>query len=123
MARPHWLHALSPWLAAALALGCARSAMPPVPAEPGSRLAGEVREISIGEGRLTLADAGRLRVVTVTPETIVRRGRVDSSLAELSRGDRILVSVAAEPPHAARLIAIAGPARSGGDRRFGVPLP
>lgn len=123
MARPHWLLARSPWLAIAIALGCARNAMPPLPAEPGRRLAGDVREISVGDGRLTLADAGRLRIVTVTPQTIIRRGRADSSLAELRRGDRVLVSIAAEPPHAARLIAIAEPAQSGRSQRFGVPLP
>jgi hypothetical protein len=122
MARPRPAQALLVWVALPIALGCARSAAVPIPAEPASRLAGDVREISLEEGRIVIADVGRLRVVAVTADTIIRRGRAESSLAELRRGDRVVVSMAAEPPPTARLIAIAGSA-PGAPRPLGVPLP
>jgi Cu/Ag efflux protein CusF len=93
-----------------------------VPAQPGTRIAGDVREIDLPASRLTLLDAGRLRVVELTPATVVRRGQSDSSIEELKKGDRVIVSMAAEPPYGARLIAVAGrqqPPRPG----LGLALP
>jgi hypothetical protein len=81
-----------------------------VPAAPGSRVAGDVREIDLHENHLTLLDAGRLRVVKLTPSTVVRRGQSNSSIGELKKGDRVVVSMAASPPYGARVISIAGSA-------------
>lgn len=122
MARSRAAHAHLLWVTAAVALGCARAPAIPVPAEPSSRIAGNVREVAPDAGRLIIDDAGRLRTVEVTPETIVRRGRTESSVAELRPGDRVVVSIAAEPPYAARLIAIAGPSKQT-PRPFGALLP
>jgi Cu/Ag efflux protein CusF len=109
-------------LASAVAAACARSLAVAVPAQPGTRIAGDVREIDLPASRLTLLDAGRLRVVELTPATVVRRGQSDSSIEELKKGDRVIVSMAAEPPYGARLIAVAGrqqPPRPG----LGLALP
>jgi Cu/Ag efflux protein CusF len=95
-------------LAPAIAAACARDMAIAVPARPATRVAGDVREVDLGARRLTLLDAGRLRVVDLTPATAVRRGRTEASLEDLKKGDRVVVSMAAEPPYGARLIAVAG---------------
>jgi len=97
-------------LGSVIAAACARDLAKAVPAAPASRVAGDVREIDLNGNRLTLLDAGRLRVVELTPSTVVRRGRSDSSIGELKKGDRVVVSMAASPPYGARVISIAGSA-------------
>ena len=93
-----------------IAAACARDLTVGVPAAPASRVAGDVREIDLHANRLTLLDAGRLRVVELTPSTVVRRGQSNGSIQELKKGDRVVVSMAASPPYGARVISIAGSA-------------
>lgn len=106
-------------LAAAFFLGCARAAGVAVPAAPATRLAGNIKEIDVAASRVTVMDAGRLRIVDLIPTTVIRHGQTEKTIHDLRPGDRIVVSMAATPPYGARLVAVAGPVETASPR----PLP
>lgn len=90
------------------------------PAGASQRLAGNVWEIDVDAGRVTILDAGQRHSFTYGSDTIVRRGSTDRSVQDLRRGDRIVVSLSGEDGAShARLIAIAGP--PGPSRGFSFP--
>jgi hypothetical protein len=76
-----------------------------------ARIAGNVWLVDDEAGTVTIIDAGRRITFSYGDDTIIRRGSTDRSVADLRRGDRIVVTLAEETPDAlrARLIAIAGP--------------
>lgn len=89
-----------------------------------ARLAGNVWTVEPETCTVTIIDAGRKITFVCDAETIIRRGSTERTLADLHRGDRIVVTLAEETPDAlrARLIAIAGPA-AGAHRPLANPVP
>lgn len=84
---------------------------PAADAAASARVAGNVWTVDLDAARLTIIDAGRKITVSCDADTVIRYGSSDRTLADLQRGDRVVVTLAEETPDAlvARLIAIAGP--------------
>ena len=78
---------------------------------PPTRLAATVLSVDTADQSLRVFDAGSSYTVRLTPDTILRQGREEIDLAELERGDRIVVvSTVPGPGLQAKLITVAGPA-------------
>ena len=97
-------------------------ALAPGGARASARLAGNVWTVDADGSTVTIIDAGRKITFFFDSDTIVRHGSTDRAIADLRRGDRIVVTLADETPDAlrARLIAIAGPPAGG---RAPLPAP
>ena len=76
-----------------------------------ARIAGNVWIVDQEGSSVTIIDAGRRITFSYDPDTVIRRGSTDRTVADLRRGDRVVVTLAEETPDTlrARLIAIAGP--------------
>jgi hypothetical protein len=87
-------------------------ACPPPHAAASARVAGNVWTVDPDASSLTIVDAGRMITVYCDADTVIRHGSTDRTLADLHRGDRVVVTLAEETPDAliARLVAIAGAA-------------
>jgi hypothetical protein len=84
-------------------------------ARASTRIAGNIWIVDQDGGLVTIIDAGRRVTFSYGADTIIRRGSTDRTIADLRRGDRVVVTLAEETPDAlrARLIAIAGPPLGG----------
>jgi hypothetical protein len=71
-------------------------------------LAGNVVAVDTQKHELTIIDAGKRRAVPLLPDTVVRQGSDTKSIADLHRGDRIIVTL--DDDGGARIVSIAGPA-------------
>ena len=85
--------------------------VPVATAGASARVAGNVWIVDDDASTVTIIDAGRRITFSYGDDTIIRRGSTDRTVADLRRGDRVVVTLAEETPDAlrARLIAIAGP--------------
>lgn len=102
-----------PVYAALLALLLAAALLWPLPpAAASARVAGNVWTVDPDASSLTIVDAGRMITVYCDADTVIRHGSNDRTLADLHRGDRVVITLADETPDAliARLVAIAGAA-------------
>lgn len=80
-------------------------------ADASARITGNVWRVDQETSLVTIIDAGKRITFSYGPDTVIRRGSTDRTIADLRRGDRVVVTLAEETPDAlrARLIAIAGP--------------
>ncbi|MBM4243642.1 MAG: hypothetical protein FJ148_07495 [Deltaproteobacteria bacterium] len=106
----------------ALVLAAGAALLPCLESAAAERLAGNVWTVEPEASTVTIVDAGRKIAFVYDAETIIRRGSTDWPIADLKRGDRIVVTLAEETPDAlrARLIAIAGPPAAA---RFPLAMP
>jgi len=107
-------------LARRLALAAALSIALPGGAGAGPRVAGRILSVDAPEGDLVLDDAGHRHRVRLGPATSVRERGTDRTVADLRKGDRVVVSTEGEPP-VARRIEVAGPAPTRADGAAAVP--
>jgi hypothetical protein len=89
--------------------------------EAGQRLAGHVLKVDVESSSLTIIDAGKKYTLWMTPETVIRQGPDDRALADLKRGDRIVITLVDGTPDQAEKIAIAGSGRIGNAATTSVP--
>jgi hypothetical protein len=72
------------------------------------RLAGSILSVNVRGKSLQLTDKGVPHEVFVSPEVTIRSGQTPRSLAELRRGDRIVI-VSRDEEQRATWIAVSGP--------------
>jgi hypothetical protein len=97
-------------IVSSVAFALSLALLPWTGASASARLAGNVWTVDPDTSRVTIIDAGRRITFVYDAETIVRSGSTDQTIADLKRGDRVVVTLADDTPDAlrARLIAIAG---------------
>lgn len=89
----------------------------------GNRISGRVAEVDAATGRLVVVDAGRRKEVNVPQGTPIREGATDKSLADVKKGDRVVVTVSlGDAGHATR-VSVAGPDVSPHDGGRGTMVP
>lgn len=74
-----------------------------------TRVAGNVFKVDPEKHEVTIVDAGRRHVLAYSDATVIRAGREDRTIADLKRGDRVVVTLATDDPGRAARIAVAGP--------------
>lgn len=75
-----------------------------------ARLAGNVLSVDAAAGSVTILDAGKQHVLTVSPETTIRAAGDDRALTDLHRGDRVVITLADDDATRAARISVAGAA-------------
>ena len=88
--------------------GCAGLGAPEPMASSDQRLAGSILSIDVEAWSLKLTDKGFRHEVRLAPEVTIRSGRTERRLADLQRGDRIVI-VSRDSESRATWIAVSGP--------------
>lgn len=95
-----------------LAAGCS-AGRPEAPAVQGEgRVSGQIVSIHPASSRIEVADAGRRFSIFYSDETLIKSGAVELGIADIQRGDRIVVSLDDAGEAHARIITLAAPQRT-----------
>lgn len=93
-------------------------------AAAAERLAGNVLAIDVDASSITLLDAGHRHLIEIIPEATIRTSGKTCTLADLKRGDRIIVTLVEGEPNRAARVVIAGPGKVGpGTLAAGASVP
>jgi hypothetical protein len=73
------------------------------------RIAGNVLNVNTEKRQLTINDAGQKRTIDLAEDAVIRHGSTDRTLADLHRGDRVVVTLDDSPAPRGKIVSIAGP--------------
>src|SRR5262245_37533314 len=75
-----------------------------------ARLAGSILSVDPEHRELVILDAGKRHMILFSEDTVVREGSHDRPVAELKRGEHVVVTLDEADASRAAIIAVAGPA-------------